>query len=54
MKYFRFDLSVLKEIAAILKLDPDSYLEELSGWKCRKVSEDDTEVRFFPPEGWQS
>ena len=40
----------LEEAAALIGLDRDSYLEELSGWKCRKVSEDDNEVRFFPPE----
>ena len=44
----------LEKAAALTGLDRDSYLEELSGWKCRKVREDDTKVRFFPPEGWQS
>jgi len=40
----------LEEAAALTGLDRDSYLEELSGWKCRKITEDDSEVRFFPPE----
>lgn len=50
MKYFRFDLSVLKEIAAILKLNPDSYLEEISGWKCHKVNENHGDILFLPIE----
>ena len=40
----------LEEAADNCGLSFESYLEELSGWKCRKVSEDDTEVRFFPPK----
>ena len=40
----------LAEAAALTGLDRDSYLEELSGWKCRKLTENDNEVRFFPPE----
>ena len=47
-------LKELEEALSLTGLDRDSYLEELSGWKCRKVREDDTKVRFFPPEGWQS
>ena len=45
-----YNFQKLEEAAALAGLDPYSYLEELSGWKCRKVSEDNTEVRFFPPE----
>jgi len=49
--YFGFShINYFKQAIAFAGLDRDSYLEELSGWKCRKVSEDDNEVRFFPPE----
>lgn len=54
MKYLGFYFfSTLEEAATIIGVDPNSYLEELSGWKCRKITEDDTEVRFFPPETWE-
>ncbi len=48
--YFGIVPQRVQKITTLVGLDLDSYLEELSGWKCRKVSEDDTEVRFFPPE----
>jgi SMI1-KNR4 cell-wall len=44
-------LSHLEDAATIAGLDPDSYLEELSGWKKRPVTENGTTTtRFFPPE----
>ena len=46
--FYTFD--ELEEVAATCGLESNQYLEELSGWKCRKVSKDDTEVRFFPPK----
>ena len=49
-KYLGIVPQEVQEITALVGLDLDSYLEELSGWKCRKVAEDDNEVRFFPPE----
>ena len=36
----------LHQARAMLGLDTDSYLEELSGWKARQVGD---EIRFFPP-----
>ena len=44
------EIEVFKKALSLTGLDRDSYLEELSGWKCRKVSENNSEVRFFPPE----
>ena len=41
-------LKELEEALSLIGLDRDSYLEELSGWKCRKITEDDNEIRFFP------
>ena len=49
-KYLGIAPQEVQKITALVGLDLDSYLEELSGWKCRKVAEDDNEVRFFPPE----
>ena len=55
MRYFGFRLfDDLEKASDMCGLDSCSYLEELSGWKCRKVTEDDSEIRFFPPEGWKS
>jgi len=48
--YFGIVPQDFQKITTFVGLDLDSYLEELSGWKCRKVYEDDNEVRFFPPE----
>ena len=46
-KLFRlFRPKILEKATAICGLDANSYLEELSGWKALKVSD---EVRFFPP-----
>ena len=53
-KYFGITPQRVQKITTLVGLDRDSYLEELSGWKCRKISENNSEVRFFPPEGWQS
>ena len=36
----------LHKARAMLRLDANSYLEELSGWKARQVGD---EIRFFPP-----
>ena len=55
LDYFGFhNFKQLEEVAATCGLESNQYLEELSGWKCRKVTEDNSEIRFFPPEGWQS
>lgn len=40
------NFQTLEEAASLSRLDPYSYLEELSGWKAHKI---DDEVRFFPP-----
>ena len=37
----------LEEAAALLELDPDEYLEELSGWQKRPVEEGSSRTRFF-------
>ena len=50
MKYFGLSFSDLEEVTSIIGVDPNSYLEELSGWKCRKVSVNDNGIRFFVPE----
>ena len=38
----------LEEAASLLELDPDEYLEELSGWQKRPVEEGSSRTRFFP------
>ena len=46
-KRFRlFRPKIIEKATAICGVDTYSYLEELSGWKARKVGD---EVRFFPP-----
>ncbi len=40
----------LEEAAALLELDPDEYLEELSGWQKRPVEEGSSRTRFFQPK----
>ena len=40
----------LEEAAALLELDPDRYLEELSGWQKRPVEERSNRTRFFSPK----
>ena len=52
--YFGVSVQDFQNITAFTGLDIDSYLEELSGWKCRKITEDDTEIRFFPDKIWQN
>ena len=37
----------LEEAAALLELDPDEYLEELSGWQKRPVESGSSRTRFF-------
>ena len=37
----------LEEASALLELDPDEYLEELSGWQKRPVEEGSSRTRFF-------
>lgn len=39
-----------EEAAALLSLDPNEYLEELSGWINRPVEEGSSRTRFFPPQ----
>lgn len=47
IRYFGFySVNRLEQAAALCGLDPNSYLEELSGWQARQV---DGETRFFPP-----
>ncbi len=40
----------LEEAAALLELDPDEYLEELSGWQKRPVESGSSRTRFFSPK----
>ncbi len=40
----------LEEASALLELDPDEYLEELSGWQKRPVEEGSSRTRFFSPK----
>ena len=37
----------LEDAASFLELDPDTYLEELSGWQNRPVEEGSSRTRFF-------
>ena len=46
MKRLGFGGTKFYEVTKSNPIDPYSYLEELSGWKARKVGD---EVRFFPP-----
>ena len=39
-----------QKAAALARLDKDSYLEELSGWKRRQVEFNRDRIRFFPPQ----
>ena len=54
MKHLGYDtlcyLQDFQKAAALVGLDQDSYLEELSGWKCHQVDSDDDQIRFFPPQ----
>ena len=40
----------LEDAAALLELNPDEYLEELSGWQKRPVEEGSSRTRFFLPK----
>lgn len=40
----------LEEAAGLLELDPDKYLEELSGWQKQPVEEGSSRTRFFLPK----
>ena len=47
----KFGFSTSKDFedaAALLELDPDEYLEELSSWQKRPVEEGSSRTRFFP------
>ena len=46
LKYLGFGGTKFYEVAKTFKIEPYPYLEELSGWKARKVGD---EIRFFPP-----
>ena len=49
----KFGFSTTKEFedaATLLELDPDEYLEELSGWQKRPVEEGSSRTRFFMPK----
>ena len=51
MRYFGFRLfDYLEKASDMCGLDSCSYLEELSGWKCPRVEENEKQTRFFPPE----
>lgn len=39
-----------EDAAALLELDPDEYLEELSGWQKRPVESGSSRTRFFSPK----
>ena len=48
----KFGFSTSKDFedaATLLELDPDEYLEELSGWQKRPVEEGSSRTRFFLP-----
>ena len=40
----------LEEAAGLLELDPDEYIEELSGWQKRPVEKGSSRTRFFSPK----
>ena len=49
----KFGFSTTKDFedaALLLELDPDEYLEELSGWQKRPVEEGSSRTRFFMPK----
>jgi hypothetical protein len=46
-----YTLKELDEAASLCGLDPNQYLEELSGWKCYSHSQMRIHTRFFPPKG---
>lgn len=49
----KFGFSTTKDFedaAAFLELDPDQYLEELSGWQKRPVESGSSRMRFFAPK----
>lgn len=49
----KFGFSTTKDFedaATLLELDPDEYLEELSGWQKRPVEEGSSRTRFFMPK----
>ena len=54
MKHLGYDtlcyLQDFQKAAALARLDKDSYLEELSGWKRRQVEFNRDRIRFFPPQ----
>lgn len=39
-----------EDAAAFLELEPDEYLEELSGWQKRPVESGSSRMRFFEPK----
>lgn len=39
-----------EDAAAFLELEPDEYLEELSGWQKRPVESGSSRMRFFAPK----
>ena len=52
MEYMGFDfngISDVEQAATLVGLDVDSYLEELSGWKCREVIRNGSKRELFFP-----
>ncbi|ACK74163.1 hypothetical protein PCC7424_5604 (plasmid) [Gloeothece citriformis PCC 7424] len=49
MRHFGFNSTPDLESAALFySLDPDKYLEELSGWQCKPMDKNNSRSRFFP------
>jgi hypothetical protein len=51
MKHFGFNSTTdLESAASFYNLEPDKYLEELSGWQCRPIESSSSRTRFYPPK----
>jgi predicted GIY-YIG superfamily endonuclease len=49
-KHFGFNTTTdLENAATFYEKEPDQYLEELSGWKCKPIEAGSTRTRFYPP-----
>jgi hypothetical protein len=51
MKQFGFNTTTdLESAASFYTIEPDKYLEELSGWQCRPIEPGSSRTRFYPPK----
>lgn len=51
MKHFGFNTTAdLESAASFYNLEPDRYLEELSGWQCKPIKQGSSRTRFYPPK----